>query len=322
MSTTAILFLLFTCLALLFSGLLYMLVVVPSRRREIRRRLESLPELASGGTGLQHRNQAHDAIGRAWFEQALAKSVRARRFQLFVAQSGTRKSAGYWVVISLVLIVVGCLTSLIVQSPLFVTLLIIALLGGSPFLHLAYKRYQRFNLFERQLPDALDILARAVRAGYAFTSGLQVIAEEMPDPIAREFRKTYEQQNLGLPLRDALYNLSVRIPLPDVRIFVSTLQIQAESGGNLAEVLDKLASVVRDRFRLLQQVRICSAEGRMSMYALLGMPPLLVLAIFFLNPGYIGQLFSDPAGIRLLQGAMALQLIGYFVIRRLVNFQV
>ncbi len=196
------------------------------------------------------------------------------------------------------------------------------MLASIPSIRLAYKRYRRLNQFERQLPDALDILSRAVRAGYAFTSGLLVIADEMPDPIAQEFRKTYEQQNLGLPLRDALNNLSVRVPLPDVRIFVSTLQIQSESGGNLAEVLDKLAAIVRERFRLLQQVRIYAAEGKMSMYVLLALPPFLVVAIYFLNPGTLDGCSPIRTALRMLEVAAVLQILGYLVIRRLVNLKV
>jgi tight adherence protein B len=149
-----------------------------------------------------------------------------------------------------------------------------------PLWVLYYKRYRRFSQFERQFPEALDILSRAVRAGYAFTTGLQLIADEMPDPDCGEFRRTFEQQNLGLPLRDAFFNLSLRVPLPDVRIFVSTMQIQSETGGNLAETLDNLSRIVRERFRLLRQVRTYTAEGRLSLYFLTAIPPFMVVLLY------------------------------------------
>lgn len=323
MSTMTVLILLFVCVLLLVLSLLYILVVVPARRKEVRQRLESLPEWASaGGAGRGGESEGFEKADRSWLNRFVSDRLLTRRFQLFVAQSGSHRSVAYWSTVSLMLAFAASLTALLVQPPFLISALLIAMFALIPSIRLAYKRYRRFNQFERQLPDALDILARAVRAGYAFTSGLLVIADEMPDPVAQEFRRTYEQQNLGLPLREALSNLSVRVPLPDVRIFVSTLQIQSESGGNLAEVLDKLAAVVRERFRLLQQVRIYAAEGKLSMYVLLAMPPFLIVVMYFLNPAYIGRLFTDPDGLRMLEAAALLQIVGFFVIRRLVNLKV
>jgi tight adherence protein B len=322
MSTSIVLIALFGCVFLLVCCLLYIFVVVPLRRKEVRRRLESLPAWPSGSPAPEEGTSLQRLEKQGWLGHALAETALNRRFKIFVAQSGTKKTAAYWSVVSLILFLSGCLVALLLQPPLLIALVTIGLLAVSPFLRLAYNRYKRLTKLERQLPDALDILTRAVRAGYAFTSGLLVIADEMPDPIAQEFRKTYEQQNLGLPLRDALYNLSVRVPLPDVRIFVSTLQIQSESGGNLAEVLDKLATVVRERFRLLQQVRIYAAEGKMSMYVLLSMTPFLLVAMYYLNPRYLGRLLEDLNGLLVLEIGVLLQILGYFVIRRLVGIKV
>src|SRR5262249_27485970 len=138
-----------------------------------------------------------------------------------------------------------------------------------------------------QFPDAIDLLARAVRAGHAFTTAFSLIGEEMADPIAEEFKVTYRQQNLGLPLREAFANLTQRIPLSDVQIFVTALQIQRESGGNLGEILDNLATVIRERFKILREVRVITAEARLSMYALTAMPFVAGILMYLGNPEYM-----------------------------------
>jgi tight adherence protein B len=168
----------------------------------------------------------------------------------------------------------------------------------------------------------MDMLARAVTAGYAFTSGLELIAKEMSDPLAHEFRVTYEQQNLGLPLREALGNLAVRMPLPDVKILVALLQIQQESGGNLAEMLNNLSAVVRERFKLLRQVRVYTAEGRLSMFILTALPPIAALLFLFINPDYVMPLFTEPVGHRMLAAAAVMQVAGYLVIKKIVHLKV
>jgi len=195
-------------------------------------------------------------------------------------------------------------------------------LAAIPFALVAVKRQRRLAKFEELFPDSMDLLARAVRAGHAFTTGLELIATDMPEPIAGEFRTTYDQQNLGLPLRDALANLSVRVPLPDVRIFVTALQIQRESGGNLAEILDKLAYVVRERFKLFRQIRTLTAEGRISMYFLMALPPLTALALAATSPDYLVPLFVDPLGHRMLVIGVFMQLFGYLVIRRIIRMKI
>jgi tight adherence protein B len=184
------------------------------------------------------------------------------------------------------------------------------------------KRKQRFAKFAELFPDAVDLLSRAVRAGHAFTTGFALIGSEMPEPVAGEFRTAYSQQNLGLPLDDTLRNLTLRIPLTDVRIFVSALLIQRESGGNLAEILDNLSYVIRERFRILRQVEILSAEGRISMWVLMGAPIVGAVLLFLINPDYMSRLFSDPWGRIALGTAAGMQFIGYLIIRKIVRIEV
>ena len=188
-----------------------------------------------------------------------------------------------------------------------------------PSLVIAIKRQRRFLKFEEQFPDAIELLGRAVRAGHAFTTGLSLISKEMPSPIADEFERTYEQQNLGLPLKAAFENLMRRVPLTDVRIFVTALMIQRESGGNLAEILDNLASVIRDRFKLVRQIRVYTAQGRLSLYLLVAVPPIMALLLFSLDPEYIMRLFNDPLGNRFLIAGILMQVLGYFTIRKIIQ---
>jgi tight adherence protein B len=191
-----------------------------------------------------------------------------------------------------------------------------------PFVYVACKRMRRLHAFERLFPEAIDLLSRAVRAGHAFTTGLELIANELPPPIAGEFRVTFEEQNFGLPLKDALFNLTERVPLIDVRFFVIALLIQRETGGNLAEILDTLARVIRERFRILGEVRIKTAQGRLTAGILIALPPAMMLMMSLINPGYIKPLFEDPWGFDVLLTGGVLQLVGSAMLWKIVHIEV
>jgi tight adherence protein B len=198
-----------------------------------------------------------------------------------------------------------------------------ALLGFFlPYAYASHLRSKRFQLFEEKFPETMDTLARAVRAGHAFTTALELIANEISEPIAGEFRQLYEEQKFGLPVREALLNLTERIPLVDVKFFVTAVMLQRETGGNLAEILDNLAYVIRERFKILRQVRVHTAQGRLTMMLLMSLPPTIVVAMFTLNRGFILPLFTDPLGHVLIVVGITLQTLGYFVIRKIISIQV
>jgi tight adherence protein B len=198
-----------------------------------------------------------------------------------------------------------------------------ALLGFFvPYAYASHKRTKRFAQFEEKFPEAIDTLARAVRAGHAFTTALEMIANEVSEPVAGEFRQLYEEQKFGLPVRDALLNLADRVPLVDVKFFITAVMLQRETGGNLAEILDNLSYVIRERFKILRQVRVHTAQGRLTMVLLMGLPPTIVVIMQLLNPGFIQPLFTDPIGHALIVGGITMQTIGYFVIRRIIRIQV
>jgi tight adherence protein B len=191
-----------------------------------------------------------------------------------------------------------------------------------PYSYASYRRSKRFHKFEELFPEAIDTLARAVRAGHAFTTALELIANEISDPIATEFRKLFEEQKFGLPVRDALMNLTERVPLVDVKFFVTAVMLQRETGGNLAEILDNLSYVIRERFKIMRQVRVYTAQGRLTMMLLMGLPPIIVVAMLLMNPSFIRPLFADPIGHTAVVIGIILQTIGYFVIRKIIQIQV
>jgi tight adherence protein B len=191
-----------------------------------------------------------------------------------------------------------------------------------PIAYIMFKRGRRLSAFEERFPEALDLLARAVRAGHPFTTGLEMISKESPEPIAGEFRTTFEEQNFGLPLRDALINLAERVPLVDVRFFVTALLVQKETGGNLAEILNELGRVIRDRFRIYREVQIKTAQGRLTAMIMIAMPMIMMGVLELLNPTYMAILFRDPLGPTVLAVTVVLQLIGSFLLWRIVQIKV
>jgi tight adherence protein B len=202
-----------------------------------------------------------------------------------------------------------------------------ALAGGLvgfalPFIVLNVKRNRRLRVFEEQFPDGLDLIARALKAGHAFATGLKMVADEMAEPVGPEFRKTFDEQNFGLPMKDALENLTHRMPLLDVRFFATAVLIQRETGGNLSEILENLAHVVRERFKILRQVRVYTAHGRFTGYVLLALPAVLCIALSFLNPDHMNMLFKHPIGQMLLVTAIVMQMIGYIWIKQVIKIEV
>src|SRR5690349_471187 len=191
-----------------------------------------------------------------------------------------------------------------------------------PFVHVWYKRKRRFDKFLEQLPDALDLVSRALSAGHAFSEALYMVSTEMPEPIATEFRKTYEEQNLGLSIKLALENLTQRIPLLDLKMCVTAVLIQRETGGNLAEILEKVAYTIRERFRILGDLKTLTTSSRMSAWLLCGLPIAVALAVTVMNPEYMSVLWKDPRGHYLIAAAMIMQVTGMLIVRKILKIQI
>ena len=196
------------------------------------------------------------------------------------------------------------------------------LFAAAPYFHLRRKRTRRLAAFEEQFPEALDFLARSMRAGHAFTISLRMASEDMPDPLGLEFRTLFNEQNLGAPLENALNNLAARVPLLDVRFFVSAVVLQKQTGGNLGEILSRLAHVIRERFQLKGQVKAASAHGRVTALVLTILPAATAVLMMLAAPAYLTSMLDDPDGKKLIAGSIVGQIVGQFIIRKIIRIKV
>jgi tight adherence protein B len=255
-------------------------------------------------------------------ERLLGRTRQGGLMAGLIAQSGSRVSASAVVIAS-----IACGAAGTLAAWALVPLVVAPIVGGvlaacGPLAVLRHRRTRRLKRFEEQFPEALDLLSRAVRAGHAFATAMGMVASEGPDPIGPEFRKTFDEQNFGLPLKEALNNLSSRVPLLDVKFFVTAVLIQRETGGNLSEILENLATVVRERFKVLRQVRVHTAHGRFTGYVLVALPAALAITLMFINPEHMSLLFTERMGHVMLTVAVVLQVIGFIWIKRVVKIEV
>lgn len=224
--------------------------------------------------------------------------------------------------IGAMLAVLGTMVSWLCGVKIFFAPLLGAVMFSIPFIWLLSKRWSRLKAFAAQLPDAMELVARALRAGHSLAAGMNVVAEEMPDPVAAEFKRVYEEQNLGIAMEDSLRNMCDRIPNLDLRFFVTSVIIQRQTGGDLAEILDKIGYIIRERFRILGQVKALTAEGRLSGIILIALPFGLFLMMLHIKPEYIEKLWTHELGIKMSTGALIMQVLGALVIRKIVNIEV
>jgi tight adherence protein B len=255
-------------------------------------------------------------------DRLMTRSKAGASLARLIDQSGVRTTPSGLVIMSLAAaLIMGVVVSWFVPQR-FAAPLAALMAGAAPLAWVMNRRSSRMKRFEEQFPEALDLLARAIRSGQAFQTALGMVADELPDPVGPEFRKTFDQQNYGLPLRDALNEMSVRISILDVRFFVTAVLIQRDTGGNLAEILDNLAHVVRERFKIQRQVRVHTAHGRFTGYVLMALPGALAVALTFINPEHMALLFHEKMGQTMLMGAVVMQMIGYVWIRKVIKIEV
>lgn len=256
------------------------------------------------------------------FDTLLRRSARVSAMQESLSQAGIRIRAG-----NFLLLCAGCgvfLGGAVLVWSKNPAIAWAALIIGAflPYSFISYRRQKRFEKIEELFPDAIDTLARAVRAGHAFTTALEMISNEVPEPLASEFRQLFEEQKFGMPVRDALMNFTERVPLVDIKFFVTAVMLQRETGGNIAEILGNLSYMIRERFKIQRQVKVHTAQGRLTMLLLMGMPPTVLTVLWLFSPDFIRPLFFDPLGHTLLVVSVTLQTIGYFVIRKIIKIQV
>ena len=217
---------------------------------------------------------------------------------------------------------IGMVIAMVARSPIPLYPVAALFFAVLPLGWLLFRRGRRFRKFAGQLPDALELIARALRSGHSLSSGLRVVMDEMPDPISAEFSMAYEEQNLGVPIDEALKSMHKRMPNMDFKFFATAVAIQRQSGGDLAEILDKIGYIVRERFRILGQVQALTGEGRISGVVLMALPIALFFAVYYLNPDYVMLLFTDELGRKLVAVAAFLQILGAVAIKKIVAIKV
>lgn len=295
-----------------------------AERRRRRAALEQLRNLSDLPTG--------DAMGGVlrpgeagspdWMQAFEARLPRVADIQLMLRQADSTWTPGVFVLaIAGMALAFGFTTTTVTRS-LMVGTLAAAFGGWLPYLYISTKRKRRLGAFEEGLPEAIDLLGRAIRAGHPLSAGLKMVADETGQPISGEFRRTFEEQRFGVPFDDAMLGMADRISIVDVRILVTAILIQREVGGNLAEVLDNLASVIRARFTIRRQLRVYTAQGRMTGYVLAILPIAVATVIYMLNPEYMRVLWTHPMGKFMLGTAIVMQLIGYLWIRKIIDIEI
>lgn len=311
------------CLTLIL-GVYWYLIVRPEVEdaQVVARRVRKLNQpasttSASGVTTDEARISAIPAL-----ETLLRRNERfTAAVQQLLLEADVRMSVGVFLAASFATAALGWALGLLAVKMVVVGLVLAALGAAIPYAIVNHKRTKRLQVFEEQFPEAIDLIARALRAGHAFTTGLNIAADEMPDPVGGEFKRAFDQQNFGMSMPEALKGMARRVPVIDARFFVTAVLTQRESGGNLAEILDNLSHVMRERFKVRRQIRVTSAHGRMSGWVLSLMPPALAAVLFTIQPAYMRLLVEDPLGLRLVVAAICLQALGMYIISRLIRIE-
>ena len=241
---------------------------------------------------------------------------------LLFEQADTNLTVARLLIISVVMAVLGSGIALIVRIHPALIPLVAIVMGTVPLMWVLFRRKSRLKAFAAQLPDALEMLSRSLRAGQSMAFGFNLVASEMPPPVSKEFGRVFEEQNLGIPMDSSLNAMAERIPNLDLKFFVTAMILQRQTGGDLAEILDKIGNLIRDRFRIWGMIQSLTGEGRLSGVVLLALPFVLFVAVYQLNPEYLMKLFTDPMGTKMLVVAVIMQVLGALVIRKIVNIKV
>lgn len=257
-----------------------------------------------------------------WLNRALTNLQPASKVRKLISDAGMTWSVGRLISGSLVAAVAVYLLGRLVSSNNIIIYLLTIVTLTAPYVFLVIKRGKRLEKFSTQMPDAMDLISRALRAGHSLTAAMDLVAQEIPAPLGPEFRRVFDEQNLGLPQREALLNLADRVPLGDVQFLVASILIQRESGGNLVEVLDKTASVLRDRIRLHRQIRVFTAQGRLTGWILSLLPVIMFFLLSAVNPHYMSNLTSEPLGQKAMMAGGVLMVLGALVIRKIIRIKV
>lgn len=294
------------------------------RGPEVQRLERRLRSLSAGehGTELGSLLKQRSLSDTPWIDRLLVSVPRVSALDRLLAQTGSSVTVARFLLLTLLAGAGTFLVLLLLRTPFFFTVVMAAIAAIVPLLVVLRMRRKRLHKFDEQLPEALDLMSRALRAGHAFPSAMQMVATEAADPIASEFQIAFDEINYGVAVGDAMLNLATRVPSIDLRYFVIAVLLQRETGGNLSELLDNLATLIRERFKLLGKIRVLSAEGKLSAYILIGLPFVTAGAILLVNPDFMKVLWTDPAGLKLVFGALIMMVLGAFWMSRIVKIRV
>lgn len=312
-----------TCLLATYGVYLVATRKTAAQRLQMRQRLAEVLVYSSGVQEAEFKLAREELMSEIpVFNRWLVKAQAATQLKRIIDQADLQLTVMRLFMFS----VIAGLLAVIAISSVVVNLLIIAATGlvaaTIPFLHVLWKRQQRLDKFLAILPEALDLMGRALTAGHAFTEALNVVASEMPDPIASEFKQTYDEQNLGLSFKLALNNLTERIPLVDMQLCMTAIMIQRETGGNLAEILEKVAATIRERFRIMEDLKTLTTQSRISAYVLCAVPLFITIAATIISPDYMSILWDDPRGHNLIALAVGMQLCGILMVRKILQIKI
>jgi tight adherence protein B len=317
---------------LLVTAFLFMLVMIfgifaftmrpTAEQRSVNKRLASLrAQSGQGGAGdeqdLLLKEPAPGNFG--WLEDMLQQFPVTEKVQLLILQAHSGTTFGTLLATSFGLAIAGCFFTFLFSRILLLAVAAAMLMAFVPFAVLTFKKKRRIDAFNRILPDAIDMMARSLRAGHSMVAAISIVAEHAAEPVGSEFAEVFRKQNFGLPLRDALTQLLERIPSQDLRVVVTGILVQKDTGGNLAEILDRTVRVIRERLRIQGEIRTHTAQGRMTGWILCALPIVMLVLINLINPGYPDVLFKEGTGRTLLYIGIVLLLIGGFIIRQIVN---
>lgn len=299
-------------------------VVTAYRNSETRRVLKKLRSLSATGLEKEHVEiiRKRYLSGIPWLNRLLLSVTRQHNLDRLVEQANVSMPFGFFVLLTLLLFATGYLVGIYLRFNLMLIIVISLLMAAAPYLYLTSRKQERLKKFQAQLTEALDMIARALRAGHAFTGGLKMVSDEFNDPVGTEFRKTLDEINFGINFKDAMENLAKRIDCPDLQFFVVSVIIQKETGGNLSEILEKIAHLIRERFKLDGSVRAISADGRLSAVILIILPFALIFYFLMVNPKYVSLLYSDRVGIIMSFIAVIMMVMGALVIKRMISIKV
>ncbi len=315
---------------LVFGGVTGLIVALAmlwggDKEAEVEDRLNALTSGKGKGKGKDKGAPENSLINEAWdkgagsIEQAIANHLNLQR--LF-AQADVSFTVSQFIMACVVAALVGFFAPTALGLPVKFAPICSIIFVFMPFAWLIMKRKRRMKKFAAQLPEALELVARALRAGHSLGAGMNLVGAEMSPPISQEFARTFEEQNLGMPLEETLENLCERVPNLDLKFFATAVILQRQTGGDLAEILDKIGRLIRERFKIWGQVQALTGEGRLSGIVLLALPPVLFMAVFRMNPDYLMLLFTDDLGKKMLIGGIVMQLLGAIVIQKIINIRI